>query len=231
MIPSKDDKDPQATLRRILKETTLDYVDCFLVHTPSAGAETRERIWKALEAIHAEGLAKSIGVSNYGVGHLREMERYGTVPPCLNQVELHPFMQQPAIVKVRVLARRRVGLRSIARAVLPGERYSDRGVRAATHTEPTKEVCEPTHRYCPIARGAYLDNPDFKRIAQAHDVSVAQVLLRWSLQKGCVGPLSLILGRTDRRAQLHPATQERHAVAHQGQRRLVRLRAVGRRDA
>lgn len=98
VIPGKDDQDLLGTCRRILQETTLSYVDCFLIHTPSAGPAVREKTWKALEQLHKEGLARSIGVSNYGVAHLKEMERYATMPPCLNQIELHPFFQQKDIV-------------------------------------------------------------------------------------------------------------------------------------
>jgi diketogulonate reductase-like aldo/keto reductase len=69
------------------------YVDLFLVHTPRGGYETRKEIWvDALERLHAEGRARLIGVSNYGVGELEEMRGYATVwPPHVNQIEVRIF--------------------------------------------------------------------------------------------------------------------------------------------
>lgn len=64
------------------------YVDLFLIHGPNKGPEGRERMWKALERLHAEGKAKSIGVSNYGVAHLEQMDSYAKVQPVCNQIEV-----------------------------------------------------------------------------------------------------------------------------------------------
>ena len=73
-----------------LRKLRLQYVDLYLIHAP----HTRERIeqYRALEALRAEGLCRSIGVSNYGIHHLEELLAVCTVPPCVNQVECNPFI-------------------------------------------------------------------------------------------------------------------------------------------
>lgn len=65
------------------------YVDLFLIHSPNSGKEKRKEMWQALERLYDEGKAKSIGVSNYGVGHIEEMKSYAKVwPPQVNQIEV-----------------------------------------------------------------------------------------------------------------------------------------------
>lgn len=72
-----------------VKRINLDgYVDLFLVHGPNKGPQARERMWAALERLHAEGKAKHIGVSNYGVRHLEEVLKYAKVKPVCNQIEV-----------------------------------------------------------------------------------------------------------------------------------------------
>ena len=90
IIPSADDADPLESCRRVVRETGLDHVDCFLIHTPSAGPVVRRRYWEALEALRAEGLTRSIGTANYGAKHLAELREYAKVQPTINQIELHP---------------------------------------------------------------------------------------------------------------------------------------------
>lgn len=67
----------------------VDYVDLFLVHTPHRGHNARRDMWLALERLHAEGRARAIGVSNYGIEHIEEMREYATIwPPHVNQIEV-----------------------------------------------------------------------------------------------------------------------------------------------
>ncbi|KAI2619631.1 Aldo/keto reductase [Hypoxylon sp. NC1633] len=76
------------------------YVDLFLVHSPSVGRRGRALMWRALERLLEEGRARSIGVSNFGVGHIEEMRDFAVVwPPHVNQIELHPWLQQKEIVQ------------------------------------------------------------------------------------------------------------------------------------
>lgn len=78
-----------------LNKLALDYVDLYLVHWPVAGKYTET--WRALETIYQEGRAKAIGVSNFLGHHLEDLLQSATVKPMVNQVEYHPYLQQPAL--------------------------------------------------------------------------------------------------------------------------------------
>ena len=82
-----------ATARRAfevsLERLGLDAVDLYLLHWPH---ELRLESWRVLEQLHAEGLARSIGVSNFLVRHLDELLAHASVPPAVNQIELSPFL-------------------------------------------------------------------------------------------------------------------------------------------
>lgn len=79
-----------------LERLQLEYVDLLLLHFPVTAV--RGKAWKDLEDIHAEGKAKSIGVSNYTVRHLKQLLKNCKIKPAVNQVELHVFLQQPELV-------------------------------------------------------------------------------------------------------------------------------------
>ena len=94
-----DDQGYDSTLRAFdasLDRLGLDYVDLYLLHWPVAGK--RLQSWRALERIHGEGRARSIGVSNFLEPHLLELLGACQTPPALNQIELTPFLQRRATV-------------------------------------------------------------------------------------------------------------------------------------
>lgn len=89
MQPAEDVERTYNELKQSIDRTGLGYIDMFLIHTPGSGSHGRKIMWAALERLNKEGKAKAIGVSNYGVHHLREMKEYATVyPPALNQIEV-----------------------------------------------------------------------------------------------------------------------------------------------
>ncbi|QKW49060.1 aldo/keto reductase [Streptomyces buecherae] len=75
----------------------LDYVDLYLIHWPAPARDAYVDTYKALEKIHAEGRAKAIGVSNFHPAHLERLFAETSVVPALNQIELHPHLQQGAL--------------------------------------------------------------------------------------------------------------------------------------
>jgi diketogulonate reductase-like aldo/keto reductase len=75
-----------------LERLGLDYVDLYLVHWPVGGK--RLETWRAMEKIAKDGRARSVGVSNFLVPHLEELLANCNEPPSVNQIELHPFLQQ-----------------------------------------------------------------------------------------------------------------------------------------
>lgn len=56
--------------------------------------------WEACIEAKKQGWVKSIGVSNYGVKHIEEFEKWGLEKPVLNQIDLHPFMRRKEIVEI-----------------------------------------------------------------------------------------------------------------------------------
>ena len=90
-----EDQGYDAALRafdKSIERLAVDYIDLYLIHWPVAGQ--RKDSWRALEKIKADGRAKHIGVSNYLVNHLEEMTGYAKELPEVNQIEIHPFLQQ-----------------------------------------------------------------------------------------------------------------------------------------
>ncbi|WP_308283955.1 aldo/keto reductase [Streptomyces buecherae] len=77
-----------------LSKLGLDYVDLYLIHWPAPARDAYVDTYKALEKIHAEGRAKAIGVSNFHPAHLERLFAETSVVPALNQIELHPHLQQ-----------------------------------------------------------------------------------------------------------------------------------------
>ncbi|GAA2511608.1 aldo/keto reductase [Streptomyces gobitricini] len=72
----------------------LDYVDLYLIHWPVPSKDLYTDTYKAFEKIHADGRAKAIGVSNFLPEHLERLLGETSVVPVLNQIELHPQLQQ-----------------------------------------------------------------------------------------------------------------------------------------
>ena len=77
-----------------LKRLGLEYVDLYLLHWPVA--ELRLESWRALERLFADKRARSIGVSNFLVPHLKELIGTAKVLPAVNQLEFTPFLQRSA---------------------------------------------------------------------------------------------------------------------------------------
>ncbi|KAJ1036839.1 hypothetical protein NDA11_005542 [Ustilago hordei] len=100
IAPAKSKDKTLESMRESVSKINLDgYVDCFLIHTPTSGPEGRKHLWEALKELRSEGKVVTIGVSNYGLKHLQELiDRKET--PAVNQIELHPWCQQKAIVEL-----------------------------------------------------------------------------------------------------------------------------------
>lgn len=84
-------------LRTSLEKLGLDYVDLYLIHWPSPEDEKYLEAWKAMEELQDEGLTRSIGVSNFLPHHLDRVAEVGSKIPAINQVEIHPALQQQEI--------------------------------------------------------------------------------------------------------------------------------------
>ncbi|KAJ4260485.1 hypothetical protein NW762_007226 [Fusarium torreyae] len=144
-----------------LDETKLEYLDLVLIHAPYGGPDARKGAWKALVECVEAGKVRSLGISNYGLHHLEELETYikeleaergagkgGIIS--VGQWEVHPWLTRPDIVKW----------------------CEDRNIAVEA--------------YCPIVRGQRFDEPKVKALADKYGKTGAQILLRWSLQRGYV---------------------------------------------
>ena len=81
--------DIQGAFERSLDRLKLDYVDLYLIHWPVPGCYLST--WKVLEEIQKSGRALSIGVSNFEIRHLEELEANSVIIPAVNQIECHPL--------------------------------------------------------------------------------------------------------------------------------------------
>jgi diketogulonate reductase-like aldo/keto reductase len=138
----------QDALKSSLDRLGLDHVDLYLIHWPATQNGKYIDSWGGMMRSQADGLTKSIGVSNFTAENLTDLIDLTFVTPTVNQIELHPLLNQSAL----------------------------RAVNA--------EHDVVTEAYSPLGVGNLLDNAAVTSIATAHDVTPAQVLIRWSLQLG-----------------------------------------------
>jgi 2,5-diketo-D-gluconate reductase A len=89
--------------RRAFEETLsalgFDFVDLFLIHWPLPTLYGGDFVstWKTLEEFKQDGRARSIGLSNFQVEHLKRLEDEADVTPAVNQIELHPYFQNAEV--------------------------------------------------------------------------------------------------------------------------------------
>ncbi|MEV7503986.1 aldo/keto reductase [Streptomyces sp. NPDC093018] len=148
------DQGYDATLRAFdtsLGKLGLDHLDLYLIHWPLPARDLYVDTYKALEKLYADGRVRAIGVSNFLPEHLRRLAEETSVIPAVNQIELHPHLQQHA-----------------AR-----EYHAEQGIR--------------TEAWSPLGQGkGLLEVPAIVAIAQKHNRTPAQVVLRWHVQQGTI---------------------------------------------
>jgi 2,5-diketo-D-gluconate reductase A len=83
-----------AAFERSIEALDTDQVDLYLIHWPVPAKDLFLDTWRAFERIHGEGGARSIGVSNFRIPDLERLEKEAETQPTINQIELHPLLQQ-----------------------------------------------------------------------------------------------------------------------------------------
>lgn len=83
---------------RALDRLKLDYLDLYLIHQPYSDVHGA---WRAMEELYDEGLIKAIGVSNFAPDRLTDLATFNRITPAVNQIEMHPFLQQGQNVEFR----------------------------------------------------------------------------------------------------------------------------------
>jgi 2,5-diketo-D-gluconate reductase A len=86
--------DARAAFEGTLEALAFDYVDLFLIHWPLPTLYGGDFVstWRVLEEFYRSGRARSIGVSNFQVSHLRRLASETDVVPAVNQIEVHPYL-------------------------------------------------------------------------------------------------------------------------------------------
>ncbi|KAL5717006.1 3''-deamino-3''-oxonicotianamine reductase [Ranunculus cassubicifolius] len=159
-------------LNRTLKALGLEYLDLYLIHWPVRLKGEMELFlgfkeenimpfdvkgtWLGMEECQRLGLTRSIGVSNFSVEELSELVTHATIPPAVNQVEMHPYWQQR---ELRDFCAKNRGIQVSA--------YSPLGGKGTFW-----------------GSNMILDSKDIEQIAEAKGKSTAQVCLRWAFQQG-----------------------------------------------
>ena len=98
-IPGRDHGYDQArrSARESLERLGLDRIDLYLIHWPSPSVDAYVDTWRAMIDLRAEGLVRSIGVSNFTEAMLDRLQGETGVMPVVNQVELHPYFPQATL--------------------------------------------------------------------------------------------------------------------------------------
>jgi alcohol dehydrogenase (NADP+) len=207
----------EPALRKTLADLGVEWLDLYLIHWPVAidpavgfpssasevlppSAERLRATWAGMEAVLEAGLTRHIGVSNYSIRKLQDLLEHGRLRPEVNQVELHPLLQQPELVAFCNAH----GIHLTAYSPLGS---GDRPAQLKAADEPV-----------------LLENPVIAAIAAEHGCTAAQVLLAWHLSRGIATiPKSVRAERLRENLaaaaiELSPADQERIAALDQGLR-------------
>ena len=95
-----DDQGYDETLRAFdasMERLGLEVLDLYLIHWPMPGRDLFPATWQAMEQLYKDGRIRAIGVSNFQPTHLRRLLDRSDVVPVVNQVELHPYLQQEEV--------------------------------------------------------------------------------------------------------------------------------------
>jgi diketogulonate reductase-like aldo/keto reductase len=129
--------DAIASVHGSLERLGLDHLDLHLIHWPNPSVGKYAEAWRALVDLRAQGLVRSIGVSNFTEAHLERIIADTGVTPAVNQVELHPYFPQ---AKMRAV-HERLGIQT--------ESWSPLGKRNAPFAEPAVAAAAERHGVTP----------------------------------------------------------------------------------
>jgi 2,5-diketo-D-gluconate reductase A len=136
----------------------VDRIDLLILHQALPGEfHLTIDAYRALEKLLADGQVRAIGVSNFMPDHLARLLQETSVVPAVNQIEVHPYFRQSALLAVDADH----GILSQAWSPIGGITFYRDGSHGSTLADPT-----------------------IMKIAEAHDRTPAQVMLRWHLQQG-----------------------------------------------
>ena len=136
----------------------VEKIDLLILHQPLPSAFDKTlAAYRALETLLADGKVRAIGISNFMPDHLERLLPEVEVVPAVNQIEVHPYFQQPQLQALHA----KHGILTQAWAPIGGITFYRPGFSKST-----------------------LDDPVILDIARAHSKSAAQAMIRWGLQEG-----------------------------------------------
>lgn len=166
-----DHHDPVSALKRTLQNLGMEYVDMYLVHWPvklKPGANNAvpkeeefepeldmEVTWRGMERCFDSGLCRAIGVSNFSSKKIETLLDFASVPPAVNQVEMHPMWKQRKLREV--CGENKILVSAYSPLGAPGNAWGSTAV---------------------------VDSPIIQSIALKHNATPAQVALQWGVSKG-----------------------------------------------
>ncbi|MGV3344897.1 2,5-didehydrogluconate reductase DkgA [Enterobacteriaceae bacterium LUAb1] len=89
-----DQRHAEQALETSLQKLQLEVIDLYLMHWPSPAKDNYVEAWQQMIALQKQGRVKSIGVCNFNIDHLKRLIDETGVTPVINQIELHPMLQQ-----------------------------------------------------------------------------------------------------------------------------------------
>ncbi|MDC5698505.1 aldo/keto reductase [Intrasporangium calvum] len=89
-----DHRNVAAAFDASLKRLGLEVLDLYLIHWPAPGADAHVEAWRQLLELQQSGRVRAVGVCNFHVPHLQRLLDETGVLPSINQIELHPYLQQ-----------------------------------------------------------------------------------------------------------------------------------------
>jgi len=165
-----------------LRLLQINEIDLYLIHNPFA-KDNRLEQWEAMIELKKQGKVKHVGVSNYNVKHIQEIETAGLEMPAANQIEIHPWHLVRPELEGYMNSHNILPIAYSSLAPIPNWRE---GSQWNGKPEEMKTGAMP-----------------FQEIADSYNVTVPQILLKWGIQLGYpILPKSVKLDRLKENLEL-----------------------------